>query len=89
MILISCLNESQIKNIMEEANQKPQNGAAHPAEGTSVPKGNPQNENPTIKEADPNQQRPKYGADAGENTANGQGQLPSLNDGATPNKNND
>lgn len=69
---------------MEEASRKPQNGAAHPAEGTVAPKSESQKQNALIKEGDPNQQRPTHGSDAGVNTANRNGQLPSLNDGAMP-----
>ncbi|WP_169306895.1 hypothetical protein [Pedobacter polaris] len=50
---------------MENENKNSQNGSAQPSEGSSVPKGQPQGEKNEVKEGNPAQQRPKYGADGG------------------------
>ena len=63
-----------------------QNGAAQPSSGTAVPKGEAQGKKTAIKEGDPAQARPNYGADAGSNTASREDQLPDLKDGAIPKK---
>jgi hypothetical protein len=63
---------------MENENKKTQNGAANSSPGTEIPKGKPQNEKTEVKEGDPTQQRPVYGADGGKNTSSKADQLPSI-----------
>lgn len=46
--------------------------------GDEVPKAKPQGEKPAIKEGDPKQQRPQYGADGGQNISSRADQLPEL-----------
>ncbi|RZK56990.1 MAG: hypothetical protein EOO91_11020 [Pedobacter sp.] len=67
--------------IMENQDQKPQNGAAQPSVGSKVPKGQAQDEKTEVKEGNPAQQRPQFGADEWPNTDTRDEQLPSLNDG--------
>jgi hypothetical protein len=71
---------------MENQNKDPQNGTSRPSEGSSVPKGQAQDEKTQIKEGNPAQQRPEYGADVGPNTSTRDDQLPSINDGGKENK---
>lgn len=63
---------------MENENNKPQNGAANSSTGSDIPKGKTQNEKTEVKEGNPNQQRPAYGADGGNNTSSRTDQLPSV-----------
>lgn len=63
---------------MENDHKKPQNGAANSSTGANIPQAQPQNKNTEVKEGDPNQQRPKYGADGGTNTSSRADQLPSI-----------
>ena len=65
---------------MENENQKPQNGAALPSEGSSVVPEQTRDEN-EIKEGNPAKQRPEFGGKAGNNTANSDAQVPTANDG--------
>lgn len=67
-----------MSNTMENKNEKPQNGASNTSTGADIPKGQPQNQKTEVKEGDPNQQRPKYGADGGKNTSSRADQLPSI-----------
>mgnify|MGYP003575537756 CR=1 FL=1 len=69
---------------MENDKEKPQNGAAQPSKGTSVPKGEAQGKKNEVKEGDAEKQRPEFGADGGTNTSSREDQLPSLNDGGQP-----
>lgn len=63
---------------MENQKDKPRNGSGNLSMGSSIPKGQPQNEKNEVKEGDPNQQRPKHGADGGDNTSSRADQLPSI-----------
>lgn len=63
---------------MENENEKPQNGASNTSTGAAIPKGQPQDQKKEVKEGDPNQQRPEYGADGGINTSSRADQLPSI-----------
>ena len=63
---------------MENKNEKPQHGSENTSMGTAVPKGQPQNEKNEVKEGNPDQQRPKHGADGGNNTSSRTDQLPSI-----------
>ncbi|RZJ89159.1 MAG: hypothetical protein EOO20_11710 [Chryseobacterium sp.] len=60
-----------------------QNGASPSSIGAKVPKGEPNNEGKEIKEGNPDQQRPVFGSDGGNNTAAREDQLPSLDNGAS------
>ncbi|RZJ19792.1 MAG: hypothetical protein EON51_16655 [Acinetobacter sp.] len=79
----SVILKNEYKNlpVMENQNNKPQNGASQPAIGSNVPKGDAQDEKTEVKEGNPAQQRPAHGSDAGPNTDTRDEQLPSLNDG--------
>lgn len=70
--------------IMENQDKKPQNGASQPSVGSAVPKAKAQDEKTEVKEGNPAQQRPTYGADEWPNTDTRAEQLPSLNDGGKP-----
>ncbi|MFI5453416.1 hypothetical protein ACHMWN_14815 [Pedobacter sp. UC225_61] len=59
-------------------NTNQQQGSSPNQKGSSVPIAIPQGKNPTVKEGDPNQQRPKYGSKGGPNTSTREDQLPSL-----------
>lgn len=81
--MVFLLQNLFLYNLVAMEQEDQQNEKARPTSGV-VPKSKAQNENPTIKEGDPKQQRPEYGSDAGVNTANREDQLPSLNNGGAP-----
>lgn len=63
---------------MENENKNQQNGPANSSTGVNVPKSEGQNQKTEVKEGNPDQQRPKHGADGGNNTSSREDQLPSI-----------